>query len=174
MNEFETNNLEMAKTDPQLDALLDEALAPEAAPAGLNDRIVAATVNRLPDDDARIQNPVLGHIGGGGFPWRSVAAVLLLGGVVGGLLWVGGETKRPGGIEDSDVATVETVQLGLDQLADAALQAESIDDDIALLSMQLSAVQEPGIWEQDALESLDTAIAFDEFDQLYDELDLYF
>ncbi|MFK7790520.1 MAG: hypothetical protein AB8C95_13635 [Phycisphaeraceae bacterium] len=40
--ELEAKILEL--TDPQMLSLLDEAMAPEAVPAGLNDRILAATV----------------------------------------------------------------------------------------------------------------------------------
>lgn len=180
MKDFEPNNLETTKTDPRLDALLDEALAPDAVPTGMNDRIVAATVDRLPGGSTAHASPVIGRIGGGGFPWRSVAAVLLMGGVAGMFFMAYHIPDKPNLLHEgpfppiANVEPIEAVHLGLDQLADAALQAEPIDDRIALLSMQLSATQTPGIWERDALESLDAAIAFEEFDELHDELDLYF
>lgn len=178
MNEFDPQHLNLAQTDPQLDALLDEALAPGEVPAGLNQRIIAATVDQLPQHHApETDSPVIGRISSGS-QWRAAAVLLLLASVCGaffaafnsqdnqnyGMPFVGGP----------NVADLETVQEGLDQLADAALQAEPIDDDIAMLSMQLSATQTPGFWEQDALDSLDNAIAFETFDELQDELDLYF
>ncbi|MEL7089329.1 MAG: hypothetical protein AAGL98_12965, partial [Planctomycetota bacterium] len=183
---------EAAKTDPQLDALLDEALAPapgispgntsETAPAGLNDRILEATVDRLPGGRVTESNPVIGRISGGGFPWRRIAAfaaVLTLGVLIGRQYVLDSRPDRvtpfPGDLRTAYYKPLfPTLDDGLDQLADAALDAEPIDDEIAWLSIRLSATQTPGIWEQDALDSLDAAIAFEEFDELQDELDLYF
>ena len=175
MNEPTPLNPDTTPTDARLDALLDEALAPGPAPAGLNERIVAATADRLADGGPHAGHPVLGRIGGG-FAWRSVAAVLLLGGVVGGLFVVnrGSDPVPSGQAHVNVVDTTQDVYQGLDQLADAALHGEAIDDEIALLSMQVSATDLPGVWAQDALDSLDTAIAFEEFDELHDELELYF
>ncbi len=78
---------EVQPTDPRLDALLDEALAPADLPAALGRRILEATADRLP------QRPrVLARLGFLRVPaWRAAAAVALMA-FVGGALFL---TSRP-------------------------------------------------------------------------------
>lgn len=182
MNEFENHRLSDLKTDPRLDALLDDALSPDPAPEGMDQRIVVATADRLPGRAGTAPaDPVIGRIGGGLFrgPWRAAAAVLLLGTVIGGL-WLANRDGDSVDPEQPPIAKKQPVQVadGLEQLAAAelqtGLQAEVIDDQIALLSMQVSWAETDGVWAEDALESLDMAIARDEFDELSEQLDLYF
>jgi len=179
-------------TDPQLDALLDDALAAGDAPAGLNDRILAVTADRLPgraDDISEDAPAVIGKIGGG-FAWRSLAAVLLFALILGGV-WVANQdpadTPPDGPVATGDggvdtqphVATLDTPKIdrALDQLAEAELDAEWIDDRIEFLSMQVTWAQGDGgagVWGDGALESLDTAIARETFDDVADEMEWYF
>lgn len=167
-------------TDPQLDALLDDALMADDLPAGLNDRIVAATAGRLPGgaDDAPA---VIGRLGGG-VAWRSIAAGLLFALVLGGVWAVNQDSgitpTLPGGDTEAlvnvDPAKIETA---LEQLAASELEAEWIDDRIELLSMQVTWAQDAGdsgVWGDGAFESLDTAIARETFDDVADEMEWYF
>ena len=62
----------------------------------------------------------------------------------------------------------------LDQLARAERDADPIDDRIQLLDAQVSWVEVDDFWGEDGLESLDKAIAREDFDQLADDLELYF
>lgn len=178
---LDTSTPKASSTDPQLDALLDDALMADDLPAGLNDRIVAATAGRLPGgaDDAPA---VIGRIGGG-FAWRSIAAVLLFALVLGGV-WVvnqdSGITPTPSGgsgtevLVNADPAKIETA---LEQLAESELDAEWIDDRIDILSMQVTWAQDAGdsgVWGDGAFESLDTAIARETFDDVADEMEWYF
>lgn len=207
MNENDPHELnevnQATPTDPRLDALLDEALAPEDAPAGLNGRIVAATADRLPGRADQAPD-VLATIGGG-FPWRSAAAALLFALILGGVWLTRQDADDPGAvgpvalhpIDDEDqpavvLAPIE-VETVLDQLAAAELESDWIDDRIEILSMQVawaenlgggktgasgdaggSGASGGGGWGVGAWESLDTAIARDEFDDLADEMELYF
>lgn len=185
----------VSPTDAQLDALLDDALAAGDAPAGLNDRIVAATAGRLPGvmDDTPA---VIGSLGGG-LVWRSIAAGLLFALVLGGVwavnqdtgetppepLAVGGHVEAAS--EPTSTATttatavVDTPKIdrALDQLAEAELDAEWIDDRIEFLSMQVTWAQDAGDaggWGDGAFDSLDTAIAREAFDDVADEMEWYF
>lgn len=201
MNEREPHELneisEATPTDPRLDALLDEALAPSDAPAGLNDRILAATSDRF---TATQNHAVIGRIGGG-FPWRSAAAVLLFALVVGGVWLIQRDADNatdPGNVGpvvvnptgDGEVtSTPIKLETALDQLAEAELESDWIDDRIDILSMQVAWAEDAGNgggsgstggtggtggWGGGAFESLDTAIARDTFDDLADDMGLYF
>ena len=115
------------RLDPRMQALLDEALSPGDVPAGLNDRILAATADRFTEDvdDAPA---VIGKIGGG-FAWRSIAAVLLFALILGGV-WVANQDSEPGnngtlaGGDTVERAQLDTTQIEsvLDQLAEAELE----------------------------------------------------
>ncbi|MEO0514323.1 MAG: hypothetical protein AAF086_03400 [Planctomycetota bacterium] len=193
MSEFNPEQLdESTPTDPRLDALLDDALAAGEVPAGLNDRIVAATADRLSPAQAADDAPaVIGRLGGG-FAWRSLAAGLLFALVLGGV-WV--FNQQPASTEigplahngnghhrgdDEAVATAADapkLDTALAQLAEAELEADWIDDRIAMLSMQVTWAQDAGdagLWDGGALDSLDTAIARDTFDDVADEMEWYF
>jgi len=190
MNEPKNDNRDERAfdADPRLDALLDEALAADELPAGLNDRIVSATAARLPG--AVVSGAVLpgvlpgagaviGRIGGG-LRWRGLAAAVLLSVVVGGW-WLVDRGSSPGNstAPGQTIAVADPLapaELGevFDQLARAEREAEAIDDRIDLLSMQVAWAQTPGIWAADALDSLDAAITRDEFELLADDLEMYF
>ncbi|MEM9418944.1 MAG: hypothetical protein AAGA25_07850 [Planctomycetota bacterium] len=173
---------ESTPTDPRLDALLDEALAPGDLPAGLNDRIFAATADRLPGGKNEIAEEapaVIGRIGGG-VPWRSIAAVMLFALVIGGV-WVvnqSGDDSDAQGTAGEQVVQDEPVEADLEsllaQLAESENEVEWIDDRIDMLSMQFSLAQETDGWGGEALDSLDNAIAMDTFDDIADELEWYF
>ncbi len=65
----------------------------------------------------------------------------------------------------------------LTQLAEAESEADWIDDRIAMLSMQVTWAEDAGdagLWDGGALDSLDTAIARDTFDDVADEMEWYF
>ncbi|MEM9915206.1 MAG: hypothetical protein AAF911_09600 [Planctomycetota bacterium] len=173
---------ETTPTDPRLDALLDEALSPGDVPAGLNDRILAATADRFTKDvdDAPA---VIGKIGGG-FAWRSIAAVLLFALILGGV-WVANQDAEPGnngtlaGGETVERTQLDTTQIEsvLDQLAEAELEADWLDDRIDILSMQVTWAQDKrdaGVWGDGAFDSLDIAIAQETFDDAADEMEWYF
>ena len=180
MNEFDFNKIAELNSDPQLDGMPNDALAAEEVPAGLKQRILDATEDRLPTD-APARGGVIGFIGGG-LPWRSVAAVVVLGTVIGGLLMINPDRASDPTPGDSTTVTQHTpaanplphVQAGLDQLADAEFRDELIDDRIELLSMQVSWAQAEDFWADDAMDSLDSAIALDELDLLAEEMEYYF
>jgi hypothetical protein len=175
--------------DPQLEALLDDALAPSPAPPGLHRRILDATAHRLPGHaDASRSTGVIGRLGFGARWGFAAAAVLLLAGVV-LTFWSmnepGTTPPGPGPIADGQTTTSDPVldeteddpdllAPVLTRLAEAELAAEPIDDRIDLLQMQLAWVETDGVWAEDGLESLDKAIARHEFETLADDLELYF
>ncbi|MBB6430149.1 hypothetical protein [Algisphaera agarilytica] len=181
MNDFNPDNLtESTPTDPRLDALLDDALAPADLPVGLNDRILAATADRLPGGKSETfeEAPaVIGRIGGG-VPWRSIAAVLLFALVIGGV-WVANQesdttdpvppTHNVAGVDPS--VALESL---LAELAETENEVEWIDDRIDMLSMQVTLAQDTEGWGDEALDALDNAIAMDTFDDIADELEWYF
>ncbi|MEM1109205.1 MAG: hypothetical protein AAGH99_11015 [Planctomycetota bacterium] len=158
-------------TDPKLDALLDEALAPSDLPAGLNDRIFAETADRLPG--VYEEQPVVIAKIGGGYPWRSIAAVLLFALVLGGV-WVANQGEKMVHPSDLNAAAAEQIENALDQLAEAELEAEWIDDRIDILSLQITSAEGSAVWGDGSLESLDSAIARETFDDVADEMEWYF
>ena len=185
-------------SDPELEALLDTALAPAPLPAGLEAKILAAT-----DPGVRALAPqmVLSRRS----PWRlalaAAAGVALIGGIVTAYVNLGGSADAPQvAVQPSPVAppsvdsatqtagaqpdVVETsaldhvslaaIQRELDRLAAAELSADTIDDRIELLSMQVRMTDSDGFWSQKSMDSLDTAIVRDELDQLAMDLEIYF
>jgi hypothetical protein len=180
-------------TDPQLDALLDEALAPGPAPAGLDERIVDQTRSLLPADRAdrgvlAAAEPVAvaGRIGFGGRPWRAAAALLLAGALAtaaffavssngsGGSATSGDPIDTPG----THAAAAASLPDALERLAAAEAQTqrrdEAIDDRIAWLEMQLDWAESDDLWARDSLAALDRAMAGEASEQSREELDLYF
>lgn len=182
MNDFASQPVnEFTPTDPALDGLLDEALAAGDAPAGLNQRILAATTKRLPRAGGH-DAPVIARLGESrGFMWRSLAAVMLFALLIGGVWWGNREADAPtdsagGGNGPAVVVIDEPINVGpaLAHLAEAERDTAWVDDRIELLSMQVAWADDAGLWGDGALESLDTAIARSAFDELADEWELYF
>ena len=195
------NRSPQPEPDARLQQLLDEMLAAEPSPPGLDRRIFAATVDRLPRPSAQRPAPdILARIGPWGRLGVAAAAALLLAGTLVSL-WsvdqprpVDGPTvaveppAQPSPTQQIDpspttVAAAPTPQTAggavslravLDQLARAERDADPIDDRIQLLDAQVSWVEVDDFWAEDGLESLDKAIAREDFDQLADDLELYF
>ncbi len=93
--ELEAKILEL--TDPQMLSLLDEALAPEAVPDGLTQRILAATTPA----DAHAESPaVLARIGPATFRYAAAAAIAL---AVGLGVWFANQDPS---VNDAPIANV--------------------------------------------------------------------
>lgn len=196
MNDMQHDGLQDWQSDPQLDALLDAALEPEAAPAGMNQRILAASEAALAE---RAHPVVAGRIGGLGrqAAWSAVAAALLMAGLIGALWFANQNTSVPGGDDfvaikptptddatrddlaprDTPLLTRQELAIELTRLAEAERQADAIDDRIGLLSMQVSWTNSSDLsdpWSNDELMSLDDAIVFEEFEALAQDMEMYF
>jgi hypothetical protein len=147
-----TNDLNKFTPDPRLDALLDEALSPESVegglPAGLSDRIFAATSASLAP--SRTRSGVLARIG---FPTLSaIAAAILL--LVGGAVWLStrdADTAPPGGSfahQDQPFTPedINKVNKDLAQIAAHDGPHEPVDDEIDLLAVELEQFAENSGW----------------------------
>lgn len=80
----------LALTDPQMLALLDEAMAPEPAPARLADNILAATMPGARRETEAERTGVLARIDPMTWRYAAAAAIVLAAGV--GLWWSGQST----------------------------------------------------------------------------------
>ena len=119
--------------DPDLEALLDDALAVQP-PAGLADRIVAATQPRL-SQSAR--GAVVGRIGPAA---AALAAVLAL--ALGAAMWIAAldgpaGTGAPLGAVESRLAELEAL--------DAARDAD-IDQQLTLMALQVDLAERADWW----------------------------
>lgn len=133
-----TLNSENLNTDPKLDALLDEALAPEPAPRALVDNILAATGPLI--DERR--PAVLGRVG---FTrtLRRIAAVVILSMEVGaGALLIGISN------EAQAIAEVRSELRFIDRLAGATTP---LDAEIDLLNVRLDMARAGDDWSSDTL-----------------------
>jgi hypothetical protein len=148
------NDLNNFTPDPALEALLDEALSvdsiPGGLPAGLSDRIFAATRAELAAGRAR--PTVLGRIG---MPWPlAVAASVLL--LVGGALWLGVQ---------SDVGVPARSWMAHNPSAISptgpTMAFDEVDRELDLLSVQVEQFADnthwntATAWSGDAIEDLD-------------------
>jgi len=88
----------LSLTDPRLLSLLDEALAPEAAPKQLADRIIAATMpgaiaQNTTTHTADAQPTVIGRIGFS--TWRYAAAAVFAAAATAGIWWLTQQGGKP-------------------------------------------------------------------------------
>ena len=121
------------ETDPQLDALLDEALSPQSvsAPDDLTQRIICRTVDRLTSGE----RDVVGRVGLG--LWRTwaaaIAAVILL--ASGTVVWMSMAPDRTPADEmilaweDNTEQELELLSLEIEQIQ-IARNWDSIDSDL--------------------------------------------
>ncbi|MEM6459330.1 MAG: hypothetical protein AAF710_08075 [Planctomycetota bacterium] len=173
----ETSHQPNEATDPVLDALLYEALTPDQAPDGLNERVLAATTPRLggaPED----RPAVIGRIGVGRSAWRFAAAAALAIGV-GWLAWPSGGPVTPGPGGDALVVSPEAIEADLARLAAAEAEAAWLDERLELLAWQVESAdaadpRAAASWDADPFESLDRAMAFETYETLVDEAAWYF
>ena len=186
--------------DAAMSAALDRALAPGVPPAGLNDRIVAATA--LSRREEMRDAGVLARIGGA--RWYAAAAAVLLLVILGEAWWAGQyvESNRgtvvvqtPAPAVEPDAAGPDAAQTGpvepvgtgeqlaaadehlaaeLDRWAAVAGEAEVIDQRLGLLAMQVTLTDHDGFWAEAGTEALQDAAAATELEELSDDLELYF
>ncbi len=179
--------------DPVWERRLDRALHRDAeghAPdAGLSERIFRATAGHLPgrapakEVSSAERSPapaVAGRVGA--WAWRSLAAALVLAGGV-ALLMLADERASSDAVRviaaappasPLDVTQLEADLAALGESAWAGSTGDILDDQIDLLSMQLSWAGSDGVWAEDALTSLDKAITRETFDELADQIELIF
>ena len=146
--------------DPRLDAMLDQALAPEPADPALVQRIVAATQCRLgPRED---EGPVLARLRPA---LMSLAAALLL--ALGLAVWLVQPVERdPVPTENGQITGVGA---RLDALAAAdAAWATDIDHQLRLLALQVDVTGSETFWASPE-RSLDDALLNEQFDALLDD-----
>lgn len=148
--------------DPKLDALLDRALAPEPAPPGLADRIVAATRH----DVAKLGQPALASGGGasgetsgviariGVQRLRRIAAVLIMGMEMGIWATIIGITRDASALVDirHDLSRLDRISLA------SAAPAAPVDDEIRLLADEINTRRNGGDWDSQEA-ALDLALA---------------
>lgn len=132
--------------DPELDAMLDEALSPPQPPAGLTDRLLTATRPQLG------RRSVVARIGprlAGGRAWRgwSIAAMVLI--VVGAGVWMS-LMRKVSGI---------TLEDGLDEVAAADVTRDTlIDHQLDLLALQVDLARADAVWLSTEEETFEEAI----------------
>jgi len=166
--------------DPALHPLLDQALAPDPAPAGLEDRVLQQTTPRLP------RPHVLARIGG---RLLAAAAVVVLAAGLGIVMWAASRpapTSTPGGATVDTTPAPTPPDAGRDptpapgpiddaQLAELGQQLEALDaiagdlDDsdtrLDLLTLQVASVPED-VWA-DSPDDLPEAMTDSELDLLF-------
>ncbi|MFN3165454.1 MAG: hypothetical protein ACE37H_00150 [Phycisphaeraceae bacterium] len=128
----------LALTDPRMQSLLDEALAPPEAPASLAERIVAAT---SPGAVARPRvepspRAVLARIGPAGGRYAAAAAIVLAAGV--GMWWLGQRTEPVGEVARTPTPSAQP----LEELFVAAQADPLFDDATDRVQTQIQAVAE--------------------------------
>ena len=159
----EPENLNSATpTDQELWALLDEALGPESIPggppAGLCERILAATA-----DDLKANRPaVLARISGSPL-WRAAAAVALAALVGLGVFLNLDEPQQP---------TLAALEADLAQLNEFRFRTAPIDQEIALLAMQVELAAADPEPTDPSLESL-LGSTFEDWDTSGSNVDLF-
>jgi hypothetical protein len=125
------------KTDPRLDALLDGLLSPESLPGGIPtgmaDRIVAATGSKLRGQ----HHSVLARIGPA--QWMAVAAVLLL--ALGAAVWFRAAAITTPATPPSNRLALSDLRHELDAIHRDTSPGEAIDQDLAMLGMQVDRSQ---------------------------------
>lgn len=90
---------------------------------------------------------------------------------------IGSATDRAAADQTAAGVDVAALEAELVRLGDQPLASPSpdvLDDQLDLLAMQLSFAGSDGVWADDAIVSLDKAMARDEFDVLAEQLDLLF
>ena len=124
--------------DPQVDALLGEALAAstETPPVDLSQRIMDAT---LPHLEPTLARTVIARIGRG--PLTAMAAMLLAAAWVGILVLTSSITH--------DAKQIMTVRAGLEQLEQPAVADLPIDQEIQQLATQIQAISDGQFWAQE-------------------------
>ncbi len=138
------------KFDPQFDALLDEALRPEAPPADLAERIFAATRDQLP---ARHRG-VIARIGHVPPALRAVAAAIVLGACVGVVLM--------SGLIVRDAKQTVALTTEINALAQYEAPADDIDSELELLSLELDMALQGGSAGSDRINMIDQLRAFED------------
>lgn len=164
--------------DPRLDALLDAALAPDAAPERLNERIVATTKPYLSPGPRWYAS--LGLL--------RFAAVLVMAIGLGVVLWSASLPENeslpplpPGALTASDpeqaAPTLDELATRLDRLAalsDAAAEERGwIDDQIDMVDLRFELVRTAEDWpdEQQVIDATGTRY---ELDRMVDDMSLMF
>ena len=188
--------------DAALSAALDRALAPAEPPAGLADRIMAATAGGHRVDRRDGGGPVLARIGAA--RWYGAAAAVLLVVILGEMWWAEQyvESNRPTvaarqpdpaadhrtvAPDPASTGPVESAGAGeqlaagdghlaaaLDRLAAVAGEAEALDQRLGLLAMQVTLTDHDGFWAEAGTEALQDAAAAAELEELSHDLELYF
>ncbi len=126
--------------DPQLSALLDDALNAQSIPGGVPDDLAARTFARVRPELERTQRHVVGRIGPmqAGLWAAATAAVIAM--AVGGAMWVGNFPDR------------------LSSSAMVALDSQVIEDEIEVLALEIDSLRAANPW-QTAYDSLDRDLA---------------
>jgi len=138
------------KFDPQFDALLDEALRPEAPPVDLADRIFVATRDQLPSP----HRAVIARIGHVPPAVRALAAAIVVGACVGVVLM--------SGVIVRDAKQTVALTTEIDALAQYEPPADGIDSELQLLSMELELALQGGSGGSAQINMIDQLRAFED------------
>lgn len=121
----------IALTDPQMLSLLDEAMAPEALPEGLNDRILAVTAGSVATaassaSSSESSPAVVARIGPATLRYAAAAAIAL---AVGLGVWF---ANQPSADTDASIAgIVDTPSISSDEASDDADAPDWLTDEYA-------------------------------------------
>ena len=163
--ELEAKILEL--TDPQMLSLLDEALAPEAVPDGLTQRILAATTAGLSHVEAHDESPaVVARIGPSVFRYAAAAAIALAVGL--GVYYI---NQGPEGTNSTIATSVVTPSGTVDDTNDDSLPDWMGDDQFASTGYFDSATSPLEDVLEEAADSLE-GVSITR-DTLWAELDAY-
>lgn len=151
MNEPHTPKQPELSVDPWWDALLDEALAPPPAPAGLADRIVQATQPHLAQP---ARSAVVARIGWRAWGLAAAAAVLLLAGLL--APWVMQQPPASSVPAPASAVHAQANLIPLDQelrrLASVSYSdLTPLDEQIEWLSVQMDLAQAESVWPTDPM-----------------------
>ncbi len=153
---------EQFETDPKLDTLLDDALAPKSLPGGvpgdLADRIVSATADRVMGR----HHGVLARIGPARI--RAVAAAVIFAASVGIIVTLASIAH--------DVSNMHSLNQRIAQLPQAPLAADDLDVEIAMLSAEIEQYSNE-LWTADTSTHDNNLIddEMNELDELFDDFD---
>ncbi len=128
------------ESNPQLSALLDDALSAQTVPGGVSDDLAARTFDHLQGELRAGQRRVVGRIGPVQAGWWAATTAAVIALAVGAAMWVG---SFPDPLSPSAIA---------------ALDAQVIEGELEVLALEIDSLGATSSW-QSAHDSLDRDLA---------------
>jgi hypothetical protein len=152
--------------DPQLQALLDEALAPDQVPADLAERVARQTSPQL------LRSSVAGRL----FVAMRAAAAIALVATVTAAFW--SVSHRPVDVPGLMVRADEIQMLAQDlaewDVVTDQSESDPLDDQIAMVAMQVDLLQQLETAIDGGQELVDQAVTNQQLDELVGQMQLFF